>query len=178
MVPSAAVGTLKYRPRNARASSMGKHEVELFQEIEAAPAKIWTVLTDPSKYPQWMKHLHRVDWNGKSLKVGSRLKLVSVTASKNEISVEVEVTHFDVPKHLAWRSVEELWNGEPQRHVSDLGTEFVLEAHETSKVTDVRVNASFVAQSLKAKLGASLLLNTKIRPELEKALAELKKRCE
>lgn len=154
---------------------MGRHELELDTKVKASPDKVWEVLSEPSNYPKWMKHLDRVE-GAKKLKKGAKLKLISITPSKNEIKIEVEVTEFDPPNRLAWTSLEALWNGEPTEHVSDVETAFVLEPD--GKGTTVKAMGAFQANTLKAKLGAGYLLNSKIKPELQKALSELKKMCE
>jgi len=154
---------------------MGRHEIELDATIKAPREKVWAILSDPKGYPKWMLHVHEVQFKSKALKAGSRVRLISRTTN-HELSSEVEITEFVPNEKLAWRSVEDLMDGQPFEHVSDIETEFVLSG--TGKKTDVRLFGGFEARTLRAKLGAGLLLRTRIQPELEKALEELRRLCE
>jgi uncharacterized protein YndB with AHSA1/START domain len=154
---------------------MGRHELELETKVRAPRQKVWDVLTDPKGYPKWMLHVHEVELKSKTFKQGSRLRLVSRTTN-HVLSSDVEVTEFVPEERLAWRSVEELMDGQPFEHVSDIETEFELSGD--GKTTVVRVYGGFLAKSLRAKLGAGLLLRTRVRPELERALDELRRLCE
>jgi uncharacterized protein YndB with AHSA1/START domain len=154
---------------------MGRHDVQMETQILAPTARVWKVLTDPRGYRKWMLHVHEVRFEGKELRLGSHITLTTRTTN-HTLSTTVEVTRLEAPKVLAWKSIEELMDGQPFGHVSDVTTEFKLEPN--GKTTRVVVDAGFVAKSLKAKLGAGLLLSTKVKPELQKTLAELKAICE
>lgn len=158
-----------------RAAGMGKHELELQTTIRAPPAKVWSFLADPKGYPKWLKHISEVRLDSKTLKKGARLGLISRTTN-HVLETDVEITEFVPEERLAWRSVKELMDGKPFEHVSDVETEFKLSGD--GKTTEVHVYGGFVAKTLRAKLGAGLVLKTKIQPELEKALDELRRLCE
>ena len=51
-------------------------------KIASSPEKIWSVLTDPTSYPEWAAGVHRLE--GK-IENGAVLKLFTVSKPQNEL---------------------------------------------------------------------------------------------
>lgn len=149
---------------------MGLHEIKLDTTFKTTPDKVWAVLSDPKKFPKWVPHVTSVETKGK-LTVGSEFVLKAKTTNHN-MSTRAKVTELEPNKAIAWDHVEELLDGEPFDHVEETQQRFTLKAE--GKGTRLGYHASFIAKSLKAKLGAKILIATKLKPEMEKALDDLK----
>ena len=65
--------------------------------IHAAPEKIWAILTDAARYPDWNQTVTKVDGQ---IAPGSRIAL-HVTLSPRAFPVTVTV--FEAPRRMVWR---------------------------------------------------------------------------
>lgn len=155
---------------------MGRHEATSETRVNAPAAKVWEVLTDLAGFPKWVAFVTTVKPHGSAaLKKGSRFVITAKTTN-HELVSEVQVTAFEPRRKLAWTHLSDTFDGAPFGMVGDGMTAFVLEEH--GKTTTVRAQIAFTAKTLAAKFGAGLFLNTRIKPQLETTLHQLKKRCE
>ncbi len=70
-------------------------------EIDAAPERVWAVLTDLASYPEWHPVYRKVD--GQAL-AGSRIRIESThPRSGNSVSFKVTVLTAEPPSELTWR---------------------------------------------------------------------------
>ena len=65
--------------------------------IEASPERIWSLLTDPSTYPQWNPAVVSI---AGPIEVGGTVRLVSVVNPKRTFTLTV--TEMDAPHRMVW----------------------------------------------------------------------------
>jgi hypothetical protein len=68
-------------------------------EIQAAPSKVWEVLTDFGKYPEWNPLLTRAEGN---LRVGEKVNLTAKSAS-SEMNLRCTVTTVESNRQFSWK---------------------------------------------------------------------------
>jgi uncharacterized protein YndB with AHSA1/START domain len=72
-------------------------------EIDAAPERVWDLISDPTRTPEWSPVCHRVEWVGdvRSPNVGARFR------GDNKLngarwSRECRITEAEEPRSFAW----------------------------------------------------------------------------
>lgn len=151
---------------------MGRHEISVETVVDAPAKRVWTHLAGLDDYPAWMSHVAKVVRRSKETpKVGSEFRLIARRGT-HEVVSECEIIAFDAGVRLKWRHVHDTFDGKPLKMLTDAETEFLLS--HAGKKTRVQAHLAFVAHGIAANLGASLFLNAKAKPEVEKALAKLK----
>lgn len=69
-------------------------------EIEAPPARVWAVLTDFDRYPEWNPFIGGVSGD---LREGARLKLEVSPSSDRHMTLKAQVTVLRPNEELAWK---------------------------------------------------------------------------
>ena len=93
-------------------------------EIQATPDKVWQVLTDLDKYPEWNPFIHHAI--GKA-KVGEKVDITFQSGSK-EMTLHCTVVKVEPNKELCWKyhvALPFLFSGEHS---------FIIEQVESNKV--------------------------------------------
>lgn len=90
-------------------------------QIDAPPEKVWAVLTDFARYPEWNPFIQRVEGE---LREGKKLSILLTPPDGSEWRIAPVVLRADAPHELRWRGklwISGLFDGEHY---------FVLEAHD------------------------------------------------
>ena len=93
-------------------------------EIRATPDKVWQVLTNLDKYPEWNPFIHRA--TGKAT-VGEKVDITFTSGSK-EMTLHCTVIKVEPNKELCWKyhvALPVLFSGEHS---------FIIEQVESSKI--------------------------------------------
>jgi hypothetical protein len=103
-------------------------ELKTEVEIEAPPARVWEILTDFGRYPEWNPFL--LDIRGE-LTSGSKLQIAAGSTAGRQWSFEARVMAVDPGHEVRWTShwlLERLFRGEQfflLKPVENHGTRFV-----------------------------------------------------
>ena len=89
-------------------------DTELEIIIAAPPEAVWTLISDPSRLPEWLAFCEKVDVLDPGT-VGMKLRLSDRIRGKLGSETDVEVTAFSPPHEIAWRVEEERVEGKRVR---------------------------------------------------------------
>jgi acyl-CoA synthetase (AMP-forming)/AMP-acid ligase II/ribosome-associated toxin RatA of RatAB toxin-antitoxin module len=79
--------------------------VEKSDVIDASPAEVWELISDPRGYPRFMHHVTQLAHKGGPERgLGARFT-IHVRAGSADVGGLVEIVEFDEPADLAWTSV-------------------------------------------------------------------------
>lgn len=153
---------------------MARHEIKSTIHILAQEPLVWEILTDFRRVPEWMKHVDSIH-SPDHLAEGATLHIKSRMAG-HTLETQALVTHVVAHRRLEWKHVQDLLDGNPIGFVEDIVTRFDLNREEAG--TRLTAHVSFHPVGIKAKLGAGLIVSTYFKPQMEHALAALKKVAE
>lgn len=75
--------------------------LEVSIEINATPAQVWAVVSDPTRMPEWSPQTRRVLMRGESARLGSTTYNVNRRGAKIWVT-RSKVTHFEPDRRIAW----------------------------------------------------------------------------
>ena len=103
--------------------------VEVSEEIDAPPERVWAVTSDPRNLPHWDRHIERVWLPSSGLELGARysvkMRFLAVRADVN-----AEVLEWEPP----WRARIRLWG--------------ILEATVTTTIASLPFDRSLLRQEV------------------------------
>jgi uncharacterized protein YndB with AHSA1/START domain len=145
--------------------------IEIVREarVDAPPDKVWEIVSDPDRAPDWFAFAERVEIRS-GTGVG-QLRTQHGRWGRKRAEVDQEITAHEPNRLLAWRHVAERLDGKPAPRFAE-STEFRIELEPDSPATTVRLRSRQVpAGALKGllmKLGAK-----GIARQLERSLDRL-----
>jgi hypothetical protein len=74
-------------------------------EIDRAPADVFALATDPTRFPEWQLDVRSAKWEGPAAGVGSRFSTTRRIAGQ-EVTQTQEVVESDPPSHFAARGID------------------------------------------------------------------------
>ena len=93
-------------------------------EIQATPEKVWQVLTDLDRYPEWNPFIHHAIG---SARLGEKVDITFPSGSK-DMTLHCTVIRADPPRELCWKYHvfhPGLWSGEHSFTIEPLGADRV-----------------------------------------------------
>ncbi len=90
-------------------------------EIQASPEKVWQVLTDLAKYPEWNPFIHHAIGTAK---VGEKVDITFRSGSK-DMTLHCSVVKAEPNQELCWKYhviLPSLWRGEHSFTIEPMGT--------------------------------------------------------
>lgn len=111
------------------------------------------------------------DVEGDALGQGARLVVTTQVGSHVLVS-HVRVDSFEPGRRVAWIHEENFLDAKPFTMMADGRTEFTVTPK--GEATEVYARVSFTPKGFKAKVAASLFVDSKVRPQLVQSLERLK----
>jgi uncharacterized protein YndB with AHSA1/START domain len=140
--------------------------------IDASPEKIWALLEDSTRLPEWATFVKRT--TGKREAFGT-VRECEVEFDGKPGRVIERVVAFDYPRKIGWLMVEDSFGF--SRLLEDLGFDFVLQALGPRQ-TRVVNTSYYRPKNLAAMFMSTLMMRPKFRKMRERVLANLKQRVE
>lgn len=99
--------------------------------IAASPPSVWSLISDPTRLPQWLELCEKVEVLEPG-EVGLRMRLFSRGRDRRPTTeIDVEVTTFSPPHELSWRYTGERLAGKPvKRFARETRFRILLEPRE------------------------------------------------
>lgn len=117
-------------------------EVVRERQVDAAPADVWAVVTDPGRASGWFRFAERVevlDSAGVGVGVGQRQRQYG-RWGRRQAEVDREITEYDPPRGYAWRHLAERLDGKPAPQFAR-STEFQIHLEPAGAGTLVRLRS-------------------------------------
>lgn len=119
-------------------------EVVRQRQVDAAPADVWAVVTDPGRAPDWFTFAERVEvldsaGDGVGVGVGQKQRQYG-RWGRRQAEVDREITEYDPPRGYAWRHLAERLDGKPAPQFAR-STEFQLHLEPAGAGTLVRLRS-------------------------------------
>jgi uncharacterized protein YndB with AHSA1/START domain len=123
-------------------------EVVRQRKVDAAPADVWAVVTDPDRAPDWFTFAERVEVldspdgptaSGGGAGVGQRQRQYG-RWGRRQAEVDREITEYDPPHGYAWRHLAERLDGRPAPQFAR-STDFQIQLEPAGGGTLVRLRS-------------------------------------
>jgi uncharacterized protein YndB with AHSA1/START domain len=121
-------------------------EVVRQRQVDAAPADVWAVVTDPGRAPDWFTFAERVevldnpDPNDSGTNGVGRRQRQYGRWGKRQAEVDREITEYDPPRGYAWRHLAERLDGKPAPQFAR-STDFQIQLEPAGVGTLVRLRS-------------------------------------
>ncbi len=143
--------------------------------IRTTPEKIWALLEDSTRLPEWAKLVKRPTRTTGKLEVLGAVRECDVEFDGKPGRVVERCVEYDRHRRIGWLMVEDSLGF--SRMLSDLGFDFVLEPTGQGE-TRVLNTTYYRPKGLLAKLLSALVMRRKMRGIRERVLGNLKRLTE
>lgn len=112
------------------------------RQVDAAPADVWAVVTDPGRASDWFTFAERVevlDSAGVGVGVGQKQRQYG-RWGRRQAEVDREITEYDPPRGYGWRHLAERLDGKPAPQFAR-STEFQIHLEPAGAGTLVRLRS-------------------------------------
>lgn len=153
---------------------MSRHEVTAEEQFAASPEKIFPIVADLSRLPDWMPTVKSAKVTGSKKGVGQE-GVMHLRFHEADVEARSRTAEHQPSFRILWELHDLKVDGKPVALVEDLAFRFVL----TPKAGGTRVAATarFTPKSLKVRLAAPLI-GHEVKKQLHAALVNLKKLAE
>lgn len=153
---------------------MSRHEISVETKIEAPPTKVFRILSDPGRVPQWMPNASAAEPTNDKKGVGAT-RHVQLQVQRTVLESYQRIVEAEEGKRFAWVHERDLIDGKPFGMLEDVGTAFRLRGD--GRRTRLTATSHFKPKGFKARLAAPLFTND-IKKQMRFALDNLKRLAE
>jgi uncharacterized protein YndB with AHSA1/START domain len=154
---------------------MARQEIRAEERINAAPNRVYSILSDPTKTALWLPHVLTVLPTNRKSGVGAT-RTVTLRVGNTRVESHQRIVVAEKGKAFGWIHDADFLDDERFEFLTDVGTQFDLEPLGKN-ATRLRATAHFEPVGLRASLAAPLFLQD-AKNQIRIALENLKRVAE